>query len=169
MSTDTGPNGPRFCFDSRVSYLHLLYSKGNGHIRRSAIEELVTATQETTLQLGLRPQSSGVRDPTGVGTEPNGVRCARRHSSDTRAAMVRWTTMIYEERQRTVKEMLCDTIQRYYYEWGEQSGQAEGTKVVLFFSFSTETTPEEIVYRRVMVTMTTTTAATTMTTRLTTD
>ncbi|KIO00528.1 hypothetical protein M404DRAFT_761504 [Pisolithus tinctorius Marx 270] len=65
--------------------------------------------------------------------------------------------------------MLCDMIQQYYYEWGEQSGQAKGMKVVLFFSFSTETMPEEIIYRRAMVTMTTTTVATMTMTRLTTD
>ncbi|KAI6001613.1 hypothetical protein F5J12DRAFT_238954 [Pisolithus orientalis] len=64
--------------------------------------------------------------------------------------------MTYEESQWAVGGKLCEAIRRSYYEWGEQS---EGTKVILFLSFSTETMPEEIVYRRAMATMTT--AATT--------
>ncbi|KAI5993142.1 hypothetical protein F5J12DRAFT_786018 [Pisolithus orientalis] len=54
------------------------------------------------------------------------------------------------ERQWTVKEKLHNKIQWHYYEWGKQSEQAEGTTVVLFFSFSMETTPEEIINGRAM-------------------
>lgn len=67
--------------------------------------------------------------------------------SDIQAATIQKTTSIYEERRWTVKEKLRDMIQRYCYEWGEWSEQAEGYKVVLFFSYSTEAMPEEIAYR----------------------
>ncbi|KIN97297.1 hypothetical protein M404DRAFT_32400 [Pisolithus tinctorius Marx 270] len=70
--------------------------------------------------------------------------------------MIRGTTTIYEERQRTVNEKLGDMIQRYYYEWGEWSGRAEG----LNLATATVTT---------MTTTATTVTATTTTTRLEAD
>ncbi|KAI5997618.1 hypothetical protein F5J12DRAFT_850871 [Pisolithus orientalis] len=82
--------------------------------------------------------------------------CARRCLNDVRAAAIQGSMTIYEEKQRAIEEKLHDVIRWHYYEWGERS---EGTKVILFLSFSTETMPEEIVYRRAMATMTT--AATT--------
>ncbi|KAI6010807.1 hypothetical protein F5J12DRAFT_781790 [Pisolithus orientalis] len=81
------------------------------------------------LAITLQLQSPRIQDLTSTDTEPNGSRknrCARRHSSDIRAAMMRGTTKIYKEIQQTIKEKLCDMIQQYYYKWDMCSGRAEG-------------------------------------------
>ncbi|KAI6157328.1 hypothetical protein BKA82DRAFT_20166 [Pisolithus tinctorius] len=48
----------------------------------------------------------------------------RRSATNVQAAAIQGTTMIYEERPRTVEGKLHDKMRRHYYEWGERSGQA---------------------------------------------
>ncbi|KIO00589.1 hypothetical protein M404DRAFT_29291 [Pisolithus tinctorius Marx 270] len=177
MSMSTESDGSEVRFDFKTLYLHLCYSREGSYLRRTA-----TAVQRTRTTLGTDRWPCKARTTVlwrrgtmsadvGLGgprvcldsgtrylhlcySRENG--CTRRRTSDIQAATIRGTTTIYEEIQRTVKEKLRDTIQRYYYEWGEWSGRAEG------LNLATAT----------VITMTTTAAtatATTTTTRLEAD
>lgn len=115
---DTELDSSRFQFGFRTLYLNLCYSRADRYLQRSATEELVTAIQETTaiykqmsrgrmtrlvrwLQFGLRPQSSGVRDPTSMDTEPNGLRFYFR-------LKLFYLRLLYSRKNRSARRRLSD-------------------------------------------------------------
>ncbi|KIO09246.1 hypothetical protein M404DRAFT_22426 [Pisolithus tinctorius Marx 270] len=151
-SACTGLDGPGFCFDFIAFYLQRFYTRDNGYRRRRPKEIQTIVIQRTTttlLSADQWPRESGstVRRRWGAksaDTELDGSSVcfdfgtfylqlpysrkngrARRCSSYIQAAGIRWTAMTYEESQWTVKGKLCEAIRQSYYEWGEQSGQAQ--------------------------------------------
>ncbi|KIO03135.1 hypothetical protein M404DRAFT_27420 [Pisolithus tinctorius Marx 270] len=157
-SADMELDGSSVRFDFKTLYLHLRYSRENGYIRRRPNDAQMTAIPRmstmTVFYTDGRTREARTairwrRGATSADTEHHGPGfcfesrtfylqllyprengCTQRRTSDIQAAAIRGTTTSYEESQWTVKEKLRDTIQRYYYEWGEWSGRAEGLNLV---------------------------------------